>query len=108
MKYEEAKKIISDRAEHYDMQDETQWLAEALRVGVEAVEKQIPKKPIIINCNGKKILYCPICKELLIKLAGDDCEMIFQEGWCPMNYCDRCGQAIYWSEIDWGLQNELL
>lgn len=71
---------------------------ELKRVCIGALEKQIAEKPITINHNGEKVPYCPICKELLIKPADEDYKRIFQEDWCTMDYCDRCGQAILWEE----------
>ena len=50
---------------------------EALRVGIEALDSQIPRKPIQLRC-----AYCED------KLFG------------YMNYCPNCGQAIDWSDED--------
>lgn len=58
----------------------------ALKLAIEALEKQIPKKPLHMHKN----YYCPICKE---------------DGWMMWDdavpndmdkYCGMCGQAIDW------------
>ena len=59
---------------------------EALNKAIEAIEKQIPKKPLHMHKN----YYCPICKE---------------DGWILWDdavpndmdkYCGKCGQALDW------------
>lgn len=51
---------------------------------IKALEKQIPKKPILVRCDNsdEKWWYeCPICGETSIE-----------------NYCCMCGQKMDWSE----------
>lgn len=52
----------------------------------EALEKQIPKKPIedTVNLTDFKTFHCPICKWMVGR---------------PQKYCDDCGQALDWSEV---------
>ena len=58
-------------------------LAEAMRMAIQALEKQIPKKPYKDNENGiYEKEYCPICH---ISLFPNDHHCI-------------CGQAIDWSD----------
>lgn len=54
---------------------------------IEALEKQIPKKPIehIVNKVGFPYYECPICGE---------CDVYGQK------YCDECGQKLDWGEDD--------
>lgn len=84
----------------YDMKHDIKYdeQVDALDIAIECIYKQIPKKPKIINYSGKKIPYCPHCKELLIKYADEDYRDIFGYNWRYMNYCDDCGQAIDWSD----------
>ena len=49
----------------------------AVEIAVEAMEKQIPKKP--------ESVFCPQCGE---EFTDDDC-------WSS-DYCRNCGQAIDW------------
>lgn len=52
-------------------------ITEALNMAVEALEKQIPRKPI--NRKGTTYFHCPVC-----------------EGNMLNDYCADCGQAILW------------
>ena len=87
MTYEEAIKNINalntvcGQKGLYDAEFES-----ALALAIEALEKQIPKKPLHMHKN----YYCPICKE---------------DGWMSWDdaipndmdkYCGTCGQAIDW------------
>lgn len=72
---------------------------EALKMGVDALDKQMPKKPLIIKCNSRTIPYCPICTNLLVKYADEDYREVFGEDWIHMNYCDCCGQRIDWNKV---------
>ena len=91
MKYEEAigiltyQALVLERASSKSMLERSR--IEALSKAVEAIEKQIPKKPIHMHKN----YYCPVCKE---------------DGWILWDdavpndmdkYCGMCGQAIDWS-----------
>ena len=55
---------------------------EALSKAVEAIGKQIPKKPY-------DIVHCPLCK-IEVELQPIDTEQV--------TYCLHCGQAIDWSD----------
>ena len=92
MKYEEAIGILTYQALVLERASDKSTLErsriEALSKAVEAIEKQIPKKPLHMHKN----YYCPICKE---------------DGWILWddaipndmdNYCGKCGQAIDWGE----------
>lgn len=94
MKYEEAIGILTYQALVLERASGKSTLEhsriEALSKAVEAIEKQIPKKPLHMHKN----YYCPICKE---------------DGWILWddaipndmdNYCGKCGQAIDWSDIN--------
>lgn len=55
---------------------------EAFQIAIQALEKQIPKKPKEKDCIGFNTLACPECKMALYSYEP---------------YCDNCGQAIDWS-----------
>ena len=84
MTYEEAiKQLNSIAIYHFD-----KYTADAINMAIDALEKQIPKKPIHMHKN----YYCPICKE---------------DGWMMWDdaipndmdkYCGICGQAIDWRD----------
>ena len=69
-------------------------LKEAIYMAIDALEKQIPKKPdehlepIKKHMEeGKTAPFCPVCGEDLLDEAND----------CYM-YCPECGQKIDWGE----------
>lgn len=65
----------------------------ARMTAVEAVEKQIPKKPIDICTPVVTWGICPNCKGKLNKL-GEGVNRVFKTN----AYCPDCGQALDWSE----------
>jgi len=69
---------------------ETPELYEAVQVAREALEKQIPKKPIEIEVPSEHKLQCPTCYNRYFFKNS-----IFNKDY---NYCDNCGQALDWSE----------
>lgn len=56
-------------------------LCEALDTAIEALEKQLPKKPVLKRKAYGGIMVCPICE------ASDSGK-----------YCIYCGQKLDWSE----------
>ena len=60
----------------------------AFETAIEALEKQIPKKPIYTN--EGTVTRCPICKAIHFHCLPS----------IEVDYCSRCGQAIDWSEED--------
>ena len=60
----------------------------AFEAAIDALEKQIPKKPLHMHKN----YYCPICKEDGWMLWDDAIPNDMDE------YCGKCGQAIDWSD----------
>ena len=59
-----------------------QYDLEAINRAIEALEKQIPKKPY-------DTVHCPLCK-IEVELQPIDIEQV--------TYCLHCGQAIDWSD----------
>ena len=87
MTYEEAIKVLRVILDPYDYPFGEkskcyQYDLEAINKAIEALEKQIPKKPY-------DIVHCPLCK-IEVELQPIDTEQI--------TYCLHCGQAIDWSE----------
>ena len=62
----------------------------ALKLAIEALEKQVSKKPLHMHKN----YYCPICKEDGWMLWDDAIPNDMDK------YCGKCGQAIDWSDIN--------
>lgn len=59
-------------------------LCEALDMAVEALEKQVPKRPIEDGYYDEPAV-CPNCGESIIKLLDNN---------YPIQYCICCGQAL--------------
>lgn len=97
MTYEEAKRILHPdttrealaEIEFKGKEKSQEAVDEACLMACEALDKQIPMKPICLdrtkhfeNCD---IVLCPRCrKRLKMKSKG--------------KYCDKCGHAIDWSD----------
>ena len=64
-------------------------LTEAIRMSIQALEKQIPKKVLKERNN----YLCPNCGANAETDCGDD--MLDYR----LNYCDNCGQKLDWSEL---------
>ena len=62
----------------------------ACDMAINALEKQIPKKPkSITSVENSMYVKCPTCKLTTVLYDG-----------CVMEYCKNCGQAIDWSDTD--------
>ena len=65
---------------------------EKCEVILNALEKLIPKKPVLENTKGIvgiDMWHCPVCKDEIISDWNRD---------IANPYCHHCGQAIDWSE----------
>ena len=82
MTYEEAIKVLTDTRVMILKRSGTE-LAKVCSMAIEALEKQIPKKPV--DCDG---YYCPNCGARV-----DDDGRGYEQP-----YCMECGQAIKWGE----------
>ena len=85
MTYEEAIEYITERYVTMSMcltLDECRKHNKAISMAIDALDKQIPKKPY-------DTVRCPLCK-IEVELQPIDTEQI--------TYCLHCGQAIDWSE----------
>lgn len=58
---------------------------EAIKMGADALRKQIPQKPREETYFYGKIYYCPLCERSIDK-----------DVFVPPSFCQRCGQAIDW------------
>ena len=88
MTYEEAVGVLTSRAIAFGRASGKPTLEciriEAICKTIEALEKQIPKKPY-------NTVHCPLCK-IEVELQPIDTEQV--------TYCLHCGQAIDWSDIN--------
>lgn len=63
-------------------------MLEALSMGVQALDKQIPKKPIIESWSPA---LCPSCRKELSESIGDG----YYKHYYSLNICE-CGQKLKW------------
>lgn len=68
----------------------TMSTVEEMELAISALEKQIPKKPILdtIFPSGIKWWRCPVCNKIIVGCIAA----------IPQKYCDDCGQALDWSD----------
>lgn len=60
---------------------------EVVRIAIEAIEKQIPKKPVEYKGNPDNIFVCAKCGSTFIKGKYN-----------KRTYCPNCGQMQLWEE----------
>ena len=80
MKESEAKVIIEYE---YKFHGECSVFGEALTIAINALEKQIPKKPIVASVENSMYVKCPTCKLTTVLYDG-----------CIMKWCKNCGQKL--------------
>lgn len=72
--------------EHRERYDSIETVNEACRMGMEALEKQIPKKPLNQTEEfGDTYGHCPCCNTIL-------------NDFIELKRCKDCGQALDWSD----------
>ena len=85
MTIEEAIEAIGKEIALNEEYNWTDALTEALKIGCEALDKQIEVKPVKENgCS-----YCPMCGAKLT-------ETLDYGGYIEYNWCNNCGQSIKW------------
>ena len=112
MKESEASTILKAEIVHHP---ECSIFAEALGLAIQALEKQIPKKPILKNGeSGSFVDYkdghgeykvtkwqdwvCPICGWFVGQRYNRSQNHSHDQRKC--NYCNECGQKIDWSDSE--------
>lgn len=93
MTAEEAIRRIRDHNEVHSARERNfaVYITEALNMAIEALEKQIPKKPINEEC----YYICPRCRD---DLGVSDDDIFIYELSMP-KYCSNCGCKLDWTEV---------
>lgn len=95
MKTEEAVKGLKNLFDEYELDLPFTDSVEILNISIQALKKQIPKKPIDVCTPVVKWGVCPNCKGELNKLSIGK-NRVFEN----QKYCIDCGQALDWSDTD--------
>ena len=79
------REAIKEFQQNIDMPFGSNISREASKLAIQALEKQIAKKPIFYAHN----YYCSVCNSLV---GNNEFE------WKRLKYCDNCGQKLDWSD----------
>lgn len=95
---------------------DSEYMELAKQMGAYALEKQIPKKPVIGDTFSKKFqkaiikscsnediakgqsYKCPVCHQGIIMLWEAERNEKIYGCKCKDNFCKKCGQALDWSD----------
>lgn len=89
MNVQEALEIITNAIQSDGMTAEQD---KALAIAQKALEKQIPKKGIMIGDNYSSVLSYPNCRKQIVN--------VWNIAKYEPNYCHYCGQALDWSDTE--------
>lgn len=86
MTNEEAIKMLKQWNEDLLPYEDEKEGIECHNIAISALEKQIPKKPILdtIFPSGVKWWRCPVCNKIIVGCIANR----------PQKYCANCGQAL--------------
>lgn len=89
-----AKEAIRRIKDHFRVHDDgrpTPYLDEAVKMAINALERQIPKKPSEVNESEYDRFYC-------VDFMCDTCNTaVIGQPYRP-KHCKHCGQALDWSK----------
>jgi uncharacterized protein (UPF0212 family) len=79
--------LCHNNKKYYGQCEGADFVYRAIDLANKALEKQIPKKPVLYGDSEDGKLLCPNCDEDLWEVKE-----------CGFNACPYCGQAIDWSD----------
>lgn len=101
MTYEAAKRILHPdttrealaEIEFKGKEKSQEAVDEACLMACEALDKQIPEPPVVLNRKGSKHFFCVACDmRLVYEINGELC------AGRKTRFCPDCGQALDWEE----------
>lgn len=101
MTYKEAKRILHPDTTREALAENAfkgkeklqEEVDEACLMACEALDKQIPELPVVLNQKGSKHFYCVVCEMRFVsEINGELC------AGRKTRFCPNCGQAIDWSK----------
>jgi endogenous inhibitor of DNA gyrase (YacG/DUF329 family) len=66
----------------------------SIKIAIEALEKQIPKKPYLDKSDERTLCKCPNCKYIFVTKFADGSLC----GGRMSKYCPECGQKLDWED----------
>ena len=97
---EAIRKIKEHNEIHQHKEPYAFYITEALNMAVDALEKQIPKKPIIRLTGqmcGNWIRSCPTCNAKLVERVTT-VDISVPHIYNNSNFCIKCGQRLDWGD----------
>lgn len=98
MTNKEAIEQLRERLAITDYRQQIPEYYEAIELAVEALEKQMPKKPNYVPDDDTCVYYhweCPECGNYYSYSIRKTFSVLYNNS---VSYCSRCGQALDWSE----------
>lgn len=86
--YEDCNEELCDNCDLCYAQGNVGEHIESIEIAIQALEKQIPKKPIIQKTDEKSLYKCPCCTKIFVEAYENT-----QRGYIP-KFCEMCGQSI--------------
>ena len=93
--YEDCNDELCDSCNLCYAQGTTGEHIKSIEIAIQALEKQIPKKPIYEG-DG----YAPDGKFVLDEWICPCCETRYEVDYDDYDYCPNCGQKLYWEDDD--------
>ena len=98
MTNKEAIEQLRERLAITDYRQQIPEYYEAIELAVEALEKQMPKKPNYVPDDDTCVYYhweCPECGNYYSYSIRKTFGVLYNNS---VSYCSRCGQALNWSD----------
>ena len=95
MTNEETIDVLKDMKGVFGTRSHNQYSLPALDLAIQALEKQIPKKPYLDKSDERILYKCSNCKRIRITKWDDSLRSGIETEFCP-----HCGQKFNWSDTN--------